>query len=326
MKLSAVIPVYNAERYLPELLDSLKNQTNKDFEVSIVNDGSTDKSGDLIEQFIRDNPEIKVIYNKIPNSGQGAARELGIKSATNKYICFIDADDYLESNYFETFDEIITKYQPDLVCSNHFVNDKKVADSGNFPDKLLNEEDIKNTIYPYLIHTARYSYFRPNLWAKVFRKDLYLNNICKENIRVGEDIAVFVPTFLECKSVYLCSKHLYHYRVNDESVMNTKKPRNYSDVINLYNHLKAKLTEEQYQYFELQIDRLIAHVAFNCSTTQFYGRDKKEAKEIISKNLDNEIISKAIEAIDAKGLKAKLMRYALKHKKYGLMKLYSKVM
>ena len=109
--------------------------------------------------------------------------------------------------------------------------------------------------------------------------------------------------------------------------MQVKKPRNYSDVINLYNHLKEKLSPELFEEFKLQIDRLIAHVAFNCSITQFYSdKSKKEIKQFIGENLDNEIIKNAIDNIDAKGIKAKLMRNALKHRKYNLMKLYGKVM
>ena len=327
MTITAVIPVYNAEKYLPKLFQSLGEQTTKDFEVSIVNDGSKDNSEELILDFIKNNQDIKVIYNKIPNSGQGAARELGIKSSTGEYICFIDADDYIEKDYFETFINIIDKHHPDMVCSNYFVNDDKKVTDPNNDDTLYDLEKIKDRIYPYLIQNSRYQYYLPAVWAKAFKKDIYLRNVCPNNIKVGEDIAVFVPSFLECKTVFLSSKHLYHYRINDDSVMQVKKPRSYSDVINLYNHLKDKLSPKVFEEFSLQIDRLIAHVAFNCSITQFYAdKSKKEIKQIIGENLDNEIIKSAIERIDASGIKAKLMRSALKHRRYGLMKLYGKVM
>ena len=181
MKLTAVIPVYNAERYLPKLFKSLENQTSKDFELSIVNDGSIDHSEELILEFIKKNPDIKVIYHKIPNSGQGAARELGINSGSGDYICFIDADDDVEPNYFETFINAINTYHPDMVCSNYFVNDKEIKDP-NYNDSLLSKEKIKKTIYPYLIQNKRYQYFLPTVWAKAFKKDIYMRNICRTNI------------------------------------------------------------------------------------------------------------------------------------------------
>lgn len=327
MNISAIIPVYNAEKYLPKLFESIKDQTTRDFEVSIVNDGSTDNSEELILAFIKNNPDIRVLYKKITNSGQGAARELAIRSCSCDYICFIDADDYIEKDYFETFINIINKHQSDMVCANYIMNDDKLVSDPTYNDSLFNFNQIKEKIYPYLIQNNRYQYFLPALWAKAFKKDMYLRNVCKANIKVGEDIAVFVPTFLECRSVYLCSKNLYHYRINDDSVMQIKKPRSYDDVINLYNHLKEKLSPELFKEFSLQIDRLIAHVAFNCSITQFYAdKSKKEIKQTISDNLDKEIIKNAINNMDAKGFKAKLMRYALRHRKYGLMKLYGKVM
>ena len=327
LPLTAIIPVYNAEKYLPKLFDSFKKQSFKGVEISIVNDGSSDCSDQLISEFIKDNPEYKVIYQSVKNSGQGAARELAIKASSSPYICFIDADDYIEPDFFETFVDIINKYHPDMACSNYFVNDDKKVSDSNYNDSLFEKGGIKEKIYPYLIQNARYQYFLPALWAKIFKKEIYVNNICHKNIKVGEDIAVFIPAFLSCNNVYLSSKHLYHYRINDDSVMQIKKPRNYSDVYNLYKHLKEKMRPEDFNEFGLQIDRLIAHVAFNCSITQFYAdKAKKEIKQIIKDNLDSEIISNAIKNIDAKGTKAKLMRYALKHKNYSLMKFYSKVM
>ncbi len=327
MKLSAVIPVYNAENFLPKLLDSFAVQTNKDFEINIVNDGSSDNSEQIILDFKKNNPNISINYQKIKNSGQGKARELGISTATSDYICFIDADDYIEPNYFEVLSEIVEKHHPDMVCTNYFINENKKVNNINFNDIFLNLEEMKKVIYPYLIQTNHYTYFPQMLWAKVFKKSMYVSRICHENIKVGEDIAVVVPTILDCKSIFLSSKHLYHYRVNDSSIMQVKKARNYKDVTNLYDHLINNLNEENRKYFKLQISRLIAHVAFNCSITQFYKDEpKKEIKQFIKDNLAEPRIANAIKEMDAKGVKAKLMRYALKHNNLFLMKLYSKVM
>lgn len=327
MNISIVVPIYNGEKFLPHLFNSLLLQSSKDFEVVFINDGSVDRSEELLLEFQKTTKDFKVVVETIKNSGQGAARELGVRLSSNPYICFVDVDDDIEKDYVEYFSSVIDKYHPDMVCSNYFVNDSKEVKDPKFADCLLNKDEIKKDIYPYLIQNNRYQYFLPSLWAKAFRKDLYLSNVCKSDIRVGEDIAVFIPAFLRCENVYLSSRCLYHYRVdNSSSVMKSRKPRSYSDVINLYNHLKEKLAD-QYQEFELQISRLIAHVAFNCSITQFYSdRPKKEIKKFISDNLNHEIIAKAIKEMDAKGFKAKLMRYALKHKSYCLMRLYSKVM
>lgn len=327
MKLSAVIPVYNASNFLPKLLDCFVNQTSKDFEVCIVNDGSTDNSEEIILDFIANHKDIAINYQKIKNSGQGKAREVGINAATSEYICFIDADDYIEPNYFEVLSNIIDKHHPDLVCTNYFINEETKKDNVNFNDTLLNKEDIKRVINPYLIQTSSYTYFPQMLWAKAFKKNMYLARICHKNIKVGEDIAVVVPVILDCNSIYLSSEHIYHYRVNNNSVMNIKKPRNYDDVTNLYEHLIANLSKEDNEYFSLQIIRLIAHVAFNCSITQFYRNEpKKDIKTFIKTNLAREEIKESIAKMDASGVKAKLMKYALRHQNFFLMRLYSKIM
>lgn len=327
MLISIIVPIYNSEKYLSRCLNSIANQTNTDFELVLINDGSTDNSEDIILDFQKNHKNLKVVYKKIPNGGQGAARELGVSLCSSKYICFVDSDDYIENDYIESFAKVINEYHPDLVCSNYFIDSEKKYDVINYGNRLLNKDDIKKEIYPVLIQTNRYEYFLPALWAKAFKKEIYFKNVCHKNIKIGEDIAVFIPTFLDSQKVYLLEKNLYHYMSNSDSIMKIKKPRSYDDVINLYEHLKDKLSDEDFKTFSLQIDRLIAHVAFNCSVTQYHSNlSNKVVKEIIDKNLSNPIISNAIKNIDAKGLKAKLMRHALKHRSYWLMKLYSKHM
>ena len=327
MILSVIIPVYNAEKYLPRLFDSIRAQTLKDAEFSIVNDGSTDGSDQLIKDFIKDNPDIKVIYHTIPNSGQGAARELAVNSSTGEYVCFVDADDYIEPNFVETFVEIINQYHPDMVSTNYYINDDQEHPNPFHNDKLLELDEIKEKIYPFLIHNDHYEYFIRGMMTKAVKREMYIDNICKDDIRIGEDIAVFIPIMAKCQNMYLSSRYLYHYMMIEGSMIHVKKPRNFDDVIRIYNHLKNKIPSNLFEEFNLQTDRWIAHLAFNCAVTQFYSdKPYKEICEIIDKNLDNEIITRAIKNIDAKGMKPKMMRYALKHRSYRLMKMYSKVM
>lgn len=326
MLISVVIATYNAEKYLTPCLDSLAKQDYLDFEVVIINDGSTDNSESIILDFIDKHKELKIVYKKIPNGGPINARVTGANLATGEYMCFIDADDYVEPNYFSSFVAAINKHHPDIVCCNYFVNeDKKVIDP-NYKDQYLDLEGIKKDIYPYLIRDVRYGYIKPTVWGKAFKKDLYLHNVCKEDIRIGEDLVVFIPMVLESKSMYLISLPLYHYRVVEASMINAKKPRSYNDPIKIFEILSKKI-EGQEDVFMIQLERLVAHLSFNCSVTQFYSnKSKKEIKQIISDNLSHPVISNCISHIDAKGFKGKLMRYALRHRSYCLMKLYSKFM
>lgn len=326
MIISAVIATYNAEKYLLPCLESIARQDYLDFEVVIINDGSTDNSEALILDFIKAHQELHVLYKKIPNGGPINARETGAKLAQGEYICFIDADDYIEPNYFSKFVEAIKKYQPDIVCCNYFVNEKDKVIDNKFLDQYLDHKGIEEVVYPYLFRDIYYGYIRPTVWAKAFKKDLYLRNVCKEDIRIGEDLVVFIPMVLEANSMYLISSPLYHYRLVEASMINAKKPRSYNDPLKIYEILSKKIVGKE-EIFSIQLDRLVAHLAFNCSVTQFYAdKPKKEIKKIINDNLGNPIIAHSISQIDAKGFKGKLMKYALKHKAYNLMKIYARFM
>lgn len=326
MLISVIIATYNAEKYLPECLGSIAKQDYLDFEVVIINDGSTDNSEEVILKFKEEHPKINITYKKIPNGGPINARVTGANLAKGEYICFIDSDDYIEKDYFAKFIDAIDKHHPDMVCCNYFVNDAKKFIDPHFQDQYLDFEGIKKEIYPYLIRDERYNYIRPTVWAKAFKKDIYLRNVCKDDVRIGEDLVVMIPMILETKSIYLISSPLYHYRVVEASMINAKKPRNYSDCYKIFEILSSKIKGQE-DVFSIQLDRLIAHLAFNCSITQFFSdKSKEEIIKIIDENLSSPVISKCVAKIDGKGFKARLMKYALQKRKYGLMKLYSKVM
>ena len=326
MLISAVIATYNAEKYLDDCLSSLARQDYLDFEVVIINDGSTDNSEQIILQFIDKHPELHIVYKKIPNGGPINARVTGAKLTKGEYMCFIDSDDYIEPNYFSSFVKAINEHRPDIVCCNYFINDSKKVIDRHFLNQFLDENGIKEVIYPYLIRDERFDYIKPTVWAKAFKKDIYLNNVCKDDIRIGEDLVVTIPMILECKSMFLLSSPLYHYRVVEASMINAKKPRRYSDPIKIYEILSLKIKGLE-DIFSIQLDRLTAHLAFNCSITQFYqDKSKKEVKEIINENLSHPVIASAIKNVNGKGIKAKLMIKALRKRNFFLMKLYSKFM
>lgn len=324
MLFSVVVPVYNVEKYVAQCLESLINQTFSDYEIIIVNDGATDNSLSICEDYQKKDSKIRIINQE--NKGLAIARRTGSLEAKGDYIINVDSDDWVDQYYLAELAKIIDESHADLVCMNHFENEDKLIKNPNFNDVLLNKEEIKKTIYPYLIRNIKYEYFIPTAWAKAFKKDLFVRNTCETRIQVGEDGAVIVPCVFQSNIVYLSSKACYHYRITDHSMIQNKKPRSYQDVINVYNHLINKLGDD-YEEFKLQVSRLVCHLAFNCSITQFYGdRSYKEARKVILENLNNPIIKEAIEQIDSKGFKGNLMRYSLKHKRIYLMKLYSYIM
>ena len=321
---SIIVPTYNAERFVENCLKSISKQSFTNFEVIIINDGSKDNSKAICESFIKNDSRF-VLYNQ-ENKGIAITRRLGGLYATGDYIVNIDSDDYIEESYLEEFAKIIDESHPDMICMNHYEDEDRLIKNPNFDDVLLNREAIEKTIFPYLMRNVRYEYFIPTTWAKAIKREIYNEYTSELPIKVGDDLAVIIPLVSKIDTMYLSSKALYHYRLSDNSTMWSKKPRSYDDVFNIYHHISSKM-DLSIGDFKLQLDRLIAHLAFNCSVTQFYSKTKyKEAKKIILENLDNPIIKEAIKNIDAKGFKGKLMKYSLKHHRIYMMKLYSHIM
>lgn len=114
-KISVIVPIYNVEKYLNKCIDSIVNQTYKNLEIILIDDGSTDGSGDICDEYAGRDMRIKVFHQE--NKGVVAARKVGIKNATGEYIGFVDGDDYIDSNMFAELYHLINKKEADIVSS-----------------------------------------------------------------------------------------------------------------------------------------------------------------------------------------------------------------
>ena len=129
--ISVIIPVYNVEQYLSKCLDSVVNQTYKNLEVILVDDGSTDNSGKICDEFALKDNRIIVIHKS--NGGLSSARNEGLKFAKGQYVGFVDSDDYIEIGMYEKLLEVSLKYGSDVVCSNYY----RVTNNKIYYKKLL---------------------------------------------------------------------------------------------------------------------------------------------------------------------------------------------
>ena len=122
--ISIVVAVYNAEKYLHKCIGSVLKQTYKEFELVLVNDGSTDTSKRIIEEYIENYPDKIKLFNK-ENGGLSSARNTGLAHVSGKYVCFLDADDYFEEHYLENLVSVAEEYQCDMVCSGQYKVDER---------------------------------------------------------------------------------------------------------------------------------------------------------------------------------------------------------
>ncbi len=324
MLFSIIVPVYNAKNYLNKCIDSILNQTNTDFELILVDDGSTDGSDLICDEYAKTGAKVKVIHKQ--NGGATSARGAGLKLSCGEYVLFVDCDDYIESCLLSRIKEITEKFSCDLVCFGYdiFTNDSvKPCDIG-YEEKLYNQEQIAEEIFPSLITDVSGKRFSPTIWGKAFKKDLLvpIHNDLPENIVLGEDSCVAYVAVYKSKSLFVLSDALYHYRVNNSSLTRCKKAFDWEEPLMRADFYLKHMPKE---IFEEQVARITAHSFFNVAISVLKSTDYKNAKKEIKKHLSEFKVRQVIQKANFKNnLKEKLALYCLRKKKVFLMRIISK--
>lgn len=234
--LSVAVPVYNVEPYLNQCVDSILNQTYTHFELILVNDGSTDRSGEICEDYTKLDARVHVINQE--NRGVALARKRAVEQAVGNYITFIDSDDYIEEDYFEKMVCAVNEY--DLVTSGFF-NDKgkkvfDIIEQGIYTTETQMEYIIDNMIiYQDGPKRGLTSY----VFNKLYRTDYVRKVFLQINPKVywGEDSEFLYMYVLQCKSVYVTDICGYHYCTREQSIVHRKHP----DFLNNLNELYLSL-------------------------------------------------------------------------------------
>lgn len=217
VKYSFIVPVYNTSKYLKKCLDSLVKQTFKDFEIIIVNDGSTDNSSNIISKYLDTYKNIKVVNQK--NEGLSMARNNGVKEANGEYLIFIDSDDYVEKNLLKEVDKEIKDAE---ILRYQVISEDE--DGGNKMD--FNEEafDMVNG-YQAFKYLSNYHFVEP-AWCYVFKKDYYVDN--KFSFKKGvyhEDFGLIPYVIYKARKIKGISYLGYHYVQRNGSIMNNNDYR-----------------------------------------------------------------------------------------------------
>ncbi len=295
MLLSFIVPVFNVESYLEDCIKSLICQPGNDFEVILVDDGSTDKSGLICDKYSKLDSRI-VSYHKV-NGGLSDARNFGIKHASGKYLAFIDADDFIGERAIEILREILKEHlELDVIFMEAFkfnCDKKKVSLGDGYIKEQINGHS-KNDV---LNHLATLNKFPASAWSKIvnreflIRKDLYFVPDL-----LSEDVDWSIRVILSADSFWYSSYEYYFYRQNREgSITNSVNPKRLLDLLStIENHSKyANTTYQEYVFaflaYELSVVMLlyarlspylpnkknIAQKIMNLSWVLGYGRTKK---------------------------------------------------
>lgn len=236
---SIIVPVYNVEKYLRQCIDSIINQTYKNIEIILVDDGSTDNSGKICDEYAKKDKRIKVIHKK--NGGLSDARNVGIEKATGETLSFVDSDDFVEEDMIETmFNELIKKNVKIVVHGYYIKKAEKIA------HKKINEEKVISDMEAIKLCFCDNN-FGFYVWNKIYKKELF------EKIRFpkgknSEDRYVVPRLIKNAKEVYYNSSPIYYYLQRDESIVHSKEKINF-DALDADNYL-VKYIEENYKELE----------------------------------------------------------------------------
>lgn len=237
--ISIIIPIYNVEKYLNKCIDSVINQTYKNLEIILVNDGSTDNCGNICDQYKKIDKRIKVIHKK--NGGVSSARNVALSNIKGEYIYFIDSDDYIEKDTIELLFNNIIEFDSDIACCNYYKeydNEKKDIIISNLK-QIMNREEFLNSI---LNDNSISGY----LWNKLYKRELFDKNIrFDESIKIMEDLIVNLNITKNISKISYVDKPLYHYVQRSNSALNSKdilkmkgSLNSYVQIIELLGHFE----------------------------------------------------------------------------------------
>ena len=227
--ISVIVPIYNVESYLRQCLDSIINQTYDDLDIILIDDGSTDGSSEICDEYAVLDNRIRVKHKK--NEGLVCARKDGIQIAKGDLIAYVDGDDWIQSDMIEKMYCVMERENVDVtICARYIdVEDKCVVARQGFPSGRYDREELVKTVFPNMITNHKFYEWGifPNLWDKLFKKDklsdYQLNT--NEYLTMGEDAACVYPALLHVNSIYILEEPLYHYRQSNSSMVKQQKTK-----------------------------------------------------------------------------------------------------
>ena len=246
-KISIIIPVYNVEPYIRKCLDSVLNQTYTNLEMLLINDGSTDNSGIICNDYAAKDSRIRVFHKA--NGGVSSAKNVGLKHMTGKYVGFVDSDDWIEPDMYEILHTAIRDSNADISIASYFkdTDNTSVAMTNmkQIPNRVINIKEM--LLYP--LQRDYYMGFCGYLWNKLFSADVFLKNNLQfdENINYAEDLLLYTRAVTEgdCKGFYV-DKPLYHYRQRPESIAHSKSVNVKTDLLKAYKKVEQIFTQKGY--------------------------------------------------------------------------------
>lgn len=241
-KVSIIVPIYNAQKYLKRCMDSILQQTYTDIEVILVDDGSTDDSAILCKEYADRDVRVRYIYQE--NAGPDYARKKGVRVSTGKYLTFVDADDYVEPCMIQRLHHELIAHDCDMVCSQV----KRVDDNGKtwetmqVPVSGVFCESVPESMHQFFVTR----YLSGSYYAKLYKRELIIDYEFVKDSLIGEDITAVLYALQKAKKVYLMPESFYYYYWNTNSISHSGyTKRHYVSLLN-YMKIRDELLSQNY--------------------------------------------------------------------------------
>ena len=324
--ISIVMPAYNVETYIPRSIESVLNQTYKEFELIIVDDGSPDRSGNIAEEYARRDAKICVIHQA--NGGLSDARNTGMKVARGKYILFVDSDDYIDESLLENVVHVAEKEAADVTIFGYFIDRISVGKKklerqdicANYG--IYKYEDLKNIqIDSKLLQMVGYA------WNKLYNMQFLRKNKCTftKGLSVVEDIVFNLSVLSKLNKLIILDKPLYHYIHRERKTLINMFHKN-AFILHKKGIVSRKKIFEAWGINQNTINEFIAlgHIIGirYCCANMFYYKNEltpTERLNYIKLMLDDEFTQEIINNFRCKNTIDLIMKFTVKYKMNSML-------
>ena len=316
--ITVIIPVYNVEKYVAQCLDSILGQTYTNLEIILVDDGSTDASGRICDEYANLDTRIKVIHKE--NGGLSSARNAALDIATGEYIAFVDSDDYLALDTLEKCHAKLLKTNADVCMFSHYIVNatSQAANTLPFDKEFYNHEEVKSIIFPkFFGKTKTDSELEGFVCRQIFKREIIGNlRFRSEREYFAEDVVFDIELYKKVSAFCVIDEPLYYYRYVSSSLSNKYRENLFQKLQNLLKFMDKAAKENQVKDARERILHCAYRFAlYGCRNLKNGTRLTKQAKiKGIKEITRDEYVSAAVREISYGNFKEKVFAWLLKRK------------
>jgi len=290
LKFSVIVPVYNVEKFLAKCLDSVLNQDFDDYEIIAVNDGSTDSSPEILDEYSKKTDKLKVINQK--NKGLGGARNTAIEAAGGEFLVFVDSDDFIPREMLSTLFDYFDKYNLDILSF-----DLTAVYTSDFPDTVTTDFEDEFVF----LNTKEFLISEPTACAKAYRRSLYIDNDIRFPERLWyEDLATVYRLVPFADKIGYLKKPLYYYVQQPNSITHSANTTRMMEIITAFDTVQSYFKEtgcynEYYSELEwLCVKHVLYYSAHRFLTKGYYYKQMNSLYKYVCSNyphfMDNKYV------------------------------------